>query len=109
MGSVQIAGIAVVAYYTMQSFIWFISRLSCYHPFAKSIDFGTFGKWTVVTGGTDGIGAEYVRQLAQAGQNIIIVGRNMEKLNKMKSEVENGSTEVVLIQADLSKQVLLLT
>ena len=105
-GSLQIASIVVVAYYTLQSFNWLISRLWCYNPFAKPIDFGKFGTWTVVTGGTDGIGAEYVRQLAQAGQNIIIVGRNMVKLNKMKSELEK-STEVVLVQADLSKQVFL--
>jgi len=109
-GSVQLVGGVVVGYFLVKSFIWILTRFYCYNPFAKPIDFGTLGKWTVVTGGTDGIGAEYARQLAQAGQNIIIVGRNGEKLNKMKSEIQNRSTkrstEVILVQADLSKQVL---
>lgn len=59
---------------------------------------------------TDGIGAEYARQLAMQGQNIIIIGRNGEKLTRMKNEIQSRSTkrpaEVVLIQADLSNQVI---
>ena len=54
----------------------------------------------------DGIGAEYARQLAKAGQNIIIVGRNQMKLEAMRKEItEASSVNVELVRADLSKQV----
>lgn len=58
-----------------------------------------------MTGGTDGIGAEYARQIAAMGQNIIIVGRNHQKLTVMKTEInEKYKVQVETIQADLSQQ-----
>lgn len=36
--------------------------------------------WAVVTGASDGLGAEYCRQLASEGFNIALVSRTMSKL-----------------------------
>lgn len=36
--------------------------------------------WALVTGGSDGIGYGFCRKLANEGFNILIVGRNEQKL-----------------------------
>jgi short-subunit dehydrogenase len=38
---------------------------------------------SVVTGGTDGIGKAYARELARRGLNIVIISRNMDKLSNV--------------------------
>ncbi|XP_076347340.1 inactive hydroxysteroid dehydrogenase-like protein 1 [Tachypleus tridentatus] len=60
--------------------IYFIARLS-------QQDFKRYGNWAVVTGGTDGIGKAYCRELAKRGLNIIIVSRNLEKLKTTAEEL----------------------
>ncbi len=39
--------------------------------------------WAMVTGASDGIGAEYCRTLALQGYNLIMVGRNYNKLTSV--------------------------
>lgn len=41
----------------------------------------------VVTGGTDGIGKAYARELARRGMDIIIISRNKEKLDKTAQDI----------------------
>jgi 17beta-estradiol 17-dehydrogenase / very-long-chain 3-oxoacyl-CoA reductase len=36
--------------------------------------------WAVVTGASDGIGAEYCKQLSKLGFNIVLVSRTLSKL-----------------------------
>ncbi|XP_050442624.1 inactive hydroxysteroid dehydrogenase-like protein 1 [Adelges cooleyi] len=63
-----------------------------------------YGKWAVVTGSTDGIGKEYAKALAKRGLNIVLISRNIDKLNKTASEIEREYTvETKVIQADFSK------
>nr|CAB3254203.1 estradiol 17-beta-dehydrogenase 12 [Phallusia mammillata] len=50
-------------------------------------DFHKYGKWSVVTGGTDGIGLAFVNKLAALGQNIVVISRNPEKVEKVALEV----------------------
>ena len=40
----------------------------------------------LITGGTSGIGLEFVKQLTQQGASIIVTGRNVGKLNKIKQQ-----------------------
>lgn len=51
-GLVELAGGAVVGYYLLKSIIWIATRLYCYQPFVKPVDFSALGQWSVVTGGT---------------------------------------------------------
>lgn len=41
----------------------------------------------MVTGSTDGIGKSYAKELAKKGMNILLVARNMEKLQKVAEEI----------------------
>lgn len=50
--------------------------------------------WKVVTGATDGIGREYVNQLASQGINIVLVSRSYPKLAKIASEI--GIIDLIL-------------
>lgn len=64
-----------------------------------------YGKWAVITGATDGIGLEYARQFAARGLSLILVGRNIEKLNSVRKEILStmrNSIEIELIVADLN-------
>ena len=55
----------------------------------------------VITGACGGIGKCIVKSMAQNGANLVLIGRNMEKLQTLKSEL--ADTKTTLISADLSK------
>ena len=46
------------------------------------------GGWAVVTGANDGIGLGYSRILAARGFNVVLVGRNKEKLAEAEKTVQ---------------------
>ena len=47
-----------------------------------------YGEWGLVTGCTQGIGREYVRELAARGMNVVLVSRNRETLGLLSREIE---------------------
>ncbi|KAI8622486.1 3-ketoacyl-CoA reductase [Chytriomyces sp. MP71] len=53
-------------------------------------EFGTekVGKWAVVTGASDGIGREFVLQLASQGLKVLLISRNQSKLDAVASEAK---------------------
>lgn len=62
------------------------------------------GDWALVTGASSGIGAEFCRQLANVGMNLVMVARRKKLLDDLSSELENQyhiQTTVLLI--DLSE------
>lgn len=60
----------------------------------------------LITGASSGIGRDMARYLSQKGYDLIINGRNEEKLQELKNEIENGNSErkVSIAVADLSKE-----
>ncbi|XP_042859279.1 inactive hydroxysteroid dehydrogenase-like protein 1 [Penaeus japonicus] len=63
----------------------------------------TYGKWAVVTGSTDGIGESYAKELAKKGMNILLVSRNMEKLQRVAREIRSQyGVETDIVQADFA-------
>ncbi|XP_007941266.1 very-long-chain 3-oxoacyl-CoA reductase-like [Orycteropus afer afer] len=46
------------------------------------------GAWAVVTGATDGIGKAYAQELAKRGLNIVLISRNLHKLEQEAKEIE---------------------
>lgn len=52
----------------------------------------------LITGGTNGIGLEFAKQLLQYGANVIVTGRNLDKLNQTKKQYPQINT----IQSDIN-------
>lgn len=60
------------------------------------------GSTILITGGTSGIGLEFVKQLSKKEvKKIIITGRNLDKLDKAKKQFPNIHT----FQSDVSNQL----
>mmetsp|Transcript_51177 Transcript_51177/g.125680 ORF Transcript_51177/g.125680 Transcript_51177/m.125680 type:complete len:268 (+) Transcript_51177:213-1016(+) len=63
-----------------------------------------YGPWALVTGASGGIGAEYARQLAARGLNVVLVARRLEKLNDVAASLKEQNKDVAtrVVAADLS-------
>jgi NAD(P)-dependent dehydrogenase (short-subunit alcohol dehydrogenase family) len=55
--------------------------------------FGLKNKTVIITGGTGVIGSELARSLANAGANVILLGRNKETLDKLTNQLQNAENE----------------
>jgi uncharacterized protein len=60
-----------------------------------------YGPWAVIAGGSEGVGAELARQLAEAGINLVLVARKSGPLGALAEEVRAAGVEVVTVQQDL--------
>ena len=57
----------------------------------------------LITGASSGLGAEYARQLAAAGTNLILVARRMDRLSDLARELQSKrALNVEVLQADLA-------
>ena len=68
--------------------------------------YGGKDSWALVTGGSDGIGLEICKQMAQQGFNICIVARNEEKMKLRIPEIEAATTHKIktrYVVADFSR------
>ena len=61
------------------------------------------GKRCLVTGGSRGLGREMVLALAEAGADVILVGRDRSRLEATGTEVERRGRTAALIQADVGQ------
>ena len=46
-------------------------------------------RYTLITGGSEGIGLELAKLFAKEGNNLVIVARDVDKLLEVKKELEN--------------------
>jgi short-subunit dehydrogenase len=70
------------------------------NPFMKK-----YGPWAVVTGASSGIGCALARQLARHGMNMVLVGRSVDALNRLATElhVAHAKCECRILALDLNE------
>jgi len=57
----------------------------------------------LITGASSGLGAEFARQLASRGSNLVLVARSADKLHQLAAAIrQTAHVEVTVIPADLS-------
>lgn len=60
------------------------------------------GKRILLTGATGGLGIAIAKKLAAKGASLAILGRNSEKLQTLKHDIQASGNKVISIEADLS-------
>ncbi|XP_057481587.1 very-long-chain 3-oxoacyl-CoA reductase 1-like [Actinidia eriantha] len=90
-----------------------LSLLKCSFAFLKWVyvhflrpakNLKKYGSWALVTGPTDGIGKGFSFQLARKGLNLVLVGRNPEKLKDVSDSIRAkfGKTQIKTVVVDFS-------
>ena len=59
------------------------------------------GKTVIITGGGSGIGKAMAQKFATKGANVVITGRNIERLQTTKDEIETFEGQVLAFQMDV--------
>jgi short-subunit dehydrogenase len=68
----------------------------------------SYGPWAVVTGGSDGLGAEFASQLAAAGLNLVLVARRADVLERLAADLRGRhGVETLTVALDVSEQASL--
>lgn len=62
-----------------------------YQRFVRKADWKAYkGKWAVVTGASEGIGAGYARALARRGMHVVLMSRTKDKLQELAAEISQA-------------------
>lgn len=67
------------------------------------------GKRVVLTGASGGIGSELARALGRAGTQLILLGRNAERLDRLAAELRRGGVSATCASVDLRRPDAALT
>ena len=75
--------VVLLSAYRLMVFIWGFVRPSTLQRYCHS----QTGSWALVTGATDGIGKAFADELLGRGFNVLLHGRNSEKLERVRKEM----------------------
>ena len=58
-------------------------------------------KTALITGATSGIGAACARRFAHGGYDLVLTGRNQEKLHEVSLQLQKEGTDVLTLAFDI--------
>ncbi len=64
-------------------------------------DLSGYGPWAVIAGGSEGVGAEFAGQLADAGLNLVLIARKSAPLDQTANSCRDRGVEVRTLALDL--------
>lgn len=67
------------------------------------MDLAKYGPWALVVGGSEGVGAEFARQLAADGFKLVLIARKQPPLDDLAAELRAKGAEVRVKSVDLMK------
>jgi NAD(P)-dependent dehydrogenase (short-subunit alcohol dehydrogenase family) len=71
----------------------------------KALDlFDLSGKVAMISGGGDGIGRAMATGLAEAGSDIVVFSRRLEKCEEVANEIETIGTRALALQCDITRE-----
>jgi len=71
----------------------------------KALDlFDLSGKVAMISGGGDGIGRAMASGLAEAGSDIVVFSRRLEKCEEVANEIETGGARALALQCDITRE-----
>jgi 17beta-estradiol 17-dehydrogenase / very-long-chain 3-oxoacyl-CoA reductase len=84
----EVITFAIGAFFVLR-WLYRIARTIQQIKFGTKVTVERYGKgsWAVVTGCTDGIGKAFALELASRGFNLVLISRNIDKLNATSKEV----------------------
>jgi len=86
--------------------LWSLCCYAIAYLLPLDISGDNFGKWAVITGGTQGIGRAYSIALAKRGKNLFILSRTVSKMEDLKTELEEKfNIQVDYLSVDFSLPV----
>ena len=65
-------------------------------------------KVAIVTGASSDIGLEISKRFVEEGANVVLIGRNFDKLEKARKTIKNYATKTVGIPCDLTNMAQVL-
>ncbi|GAA2557748.1 SDR family NAD(P)-dependent oxidoreductase [Mycolicibacterium diernhoferi] len=71
-------------------------------PDGPAFDTTKYGPWAVITGGSEGVGAAFARQLAAAGMHLLLVARKTGPLEETARRCREFGVQVRTLSTDLS-------
>lgn len=61
-------------------------------------------KWALITGATGGMGRVYIDEMIQREYNLVLVGRNSDKIELLQNQLINESSiEIIYLKCDITK------
>jgi len=67
-----------------------------------AIEFNFQGKTALITGASSGLGARFAKVLAQAGAQVVLAARRVERLKELRAEIEAGGGAAHVVSLDVT-------
>ena len=67
------------------------------------MELNQYGPWTLIVGGSEGLGAAFARKLAADGFKLVLVARKPGPLEELAAELRAGGAQVRILSADLAQ------